>query len=479
MRLPLSLALASTLVLFSQTGLGANLNTTLAALEKQSQQMQQEIAVLKKQAHANKRYSKTATRSHFVFGNGITVTTSPLTGQSANKTPADILQQNSSMNEDLSLLKQRQVLMNTLQKTNDTISRPIIEFSGALEGQMYYNSDSLRSDSRDLGINLATAELDTQAIINPWASGFMAISYNGAPISSGNREPDSTISLQRGFATIGNLNKFPVYFTIGKMVVPFGQYSSALTSTPLTRSMARIISPAAVLGYSHNGLNVLAFGYSGSQTSGDNDIIKQGGARVGYTIQSGNNSYSINASYVTNIADSQGMQGTGVTPTFHTSEPPVQTNFTGFAQKGNTIKHRVAAADLSAKASFGPISLTAEYMSALRHFAKSDLSFDTNAARPQSLNTEIAYSTEIKNTPVSFGLVYGHTWQALALNLPQNTFAAVAQASVWNDTVESIEYRHDIDYGKTVAANGGGAKEQITGTGKNNNSVIMQLGIYF
>jgi hypothetical protein len=54
---------------------------------------------------------------------------------------------------------------------------------------------------------------------------------------------------------------------------------------------------------------------------------------------------------------------------------------------------------------------------------------------------------------------------------------------LWRNTVESLEYRYDIDYGLNQYANGavqpGVTALNILGTGHGSSSVTLQIGVYF
>ena len=54
-----------------------------------------------------------------------------------------------------------------------------------------------------------------------------------------------------------------------------------------------------------------------------------------------------------------------------------------------------------------------------------------------------------------------------------------ASTSLWRETSESIEYRHDTDYSTADVATGRAATANIVGTGRGRNSVTLQLGVYF
>jgi hypothetical protein len=79
----------------------------------------------------------------------------------------------------------------------------------------------------------------------------------------------------------------------------------------------------------------------------------------------------------------------------------------------------------------------------------------------------------------------GYQWSkdALALNLPQQRISGVFNISIWKDTVESLEYKHDVDYNIYQFANGaapvGGVNATTYGTGRSGDTVSAQIGVYF
>jgi hypothetical protein len=412
------------------------------------------------------------------FEHSVTVTTSPLQG-AATGGPGNILEQMSKGNQQLTLLQQRAALMRQLHKEGDNdLYRPIMELSGGLEGQLYA-VDGFGKNSEPRGINLATAEFDVNGIVGPWANAFMALDYDNSPVSSGNRSPKGTVYLDRGFVTLGNLNRFPVYVSTGEMYVPYGRYGSLMLTTPLVESLARTKSDTALVGFYDKGIYGELFAYNGSQTSGGNHIFKQGGFDVGVKRNFGPNasdSYRVGASVESNLADSQGLQSTGVnTNTGH---------FQGFASgTNNNIQHRVPAFALYGNATYKRWTFIAQFVRGFKSFAVSDLAYGNtgstlSGANPGALHTELNYTIHFWNKPFTFGADYDESWEALAANLPKRSFAADISTTWFRNTVETIEYRHDDDYGSGKAANGAGGT-QFSGTGKTRNSYIAQLGVYF
>ncbi len=103
-------------------------------------------------------------------------------------------------------------------------------------------------------------QLQVTGTINPWATMYFQLLYNPeqsfgqGTITDINR---NQLSLRRGYVLLGDLNKFPIYASIGKMAIPFG-----LTDTvnPFTASTVWHafggLSYGGLAGYQQGGLNL-------------------------------------------------------------------------------------------------------------------------------------------------------------------------------------------------------------------------------
>lgn len=466
----------------------AALSAQVKKLSVQTKKLEREVASLKKHkksVHKGHNVYKKAADSEKPWNHFVTVTTTPFLNKKTAFDGSDLLYNLSSMNEDLRLLEQKKDLVNDMAAQGYSLDRPILQLSGSVQGQLT-SIGGFGTKATD-GMNLSTAELDMNAIASDWATAFMSMDFNGSPTSTGNRAPNSTIYLGRGFVTLGNLNKYPVYFSGGLMYAPFGRYSNGMVSTPLTLSMGKIRTPMALLGFSlDNGLFGSVYGYSGSQTSGSSDVFKQAGVNAGFKNTFGSKGhYSVGAGWVSNIADSEGQQNTGLgVSAGKFSGFAVQQ--TGQSSSNNDLVHRVGAIDGHGQVVYGRVSLIGEYLGAVRRYSTNDLTYNAvggvaKGAEPQAMHAEIDYMLPFvaKKYGTSVGFAYGHTWQALALNLPENSYTTFLNTSIWRETTESLEYRHDTDYTTSVTGTGRGATSAITGTGKGRNSVIAEFGVYF
>lgn len=418
---------------------------------------------------------------------GSTVLTSPVLNIRSAYDASDLVVNISNMNEDLRFLQQRQALEERLGPDYDipSVFRPRIFISGKLEAQSFFQWP-YQGDFTN-GIDLAGAELDFLAEASNWAYGFISLGFDNGPLrsplllGSGNRINNSNIYLKRGFLTIGNLNKSPLYFTAGQTFVPFGDHTTYMLSDPVTKVEGRINSRAAILGYSSGGLYLSGFAYDGSITTG-NSTVDEWGANAGYKFSFADGKFkgNIGAGFVNNIAEAQGYQLNG---------EGSSNSFQGFSQHSDTefLHHKVDALNIHASGVMGPFSIYSEYVGALKSFDDEDLSFNDHGAAPKAFHVEGNYAFKIFDKPSAFTLAYDHTWQSLGLNLPEDSFIGVFNISIWKNTIEAIEFRHDENYSSSNSAGGicDPTGDGITtfcpvpSVGSSANQVLLQVGVYF
>lgn len=407
---------------------------------------------------------------------GTPVISSPYLGSRPAFDGSDYIVNISSINRDIRLMQQRRSLERAYTKMGySQPDRPILAISGAVVpfgsiGRLYFG---------DTGAdwNLGSNELDLAAILNKNVEAYMALAYNAAPPARGGpRVTNSALNLNMGFVNIGDLERSPFYATLGQLYVPFGRYSTSMVSATLPMMLTRIKSRPVILGYKtqkDSGPFAAIYGYRGDLTAGNTAV---GGANVGYIANLWDGITEVGASFVSSVGDASGFQTTGATP---------GTTFGGFgsATNGSENVSKVPAAGVHLSTSFDRYSITAEWVTATTPYPLADLSFNGHGARPQAFQLEGGVTFESFNRPSSVGISWQWSEQALALNLPRQRANAVYNISIWKDTVESLEYRHDIDYGKSSYANGaappGSVNANTVGTGGSADTVMLQIGVYF
>ena len=406
---------------------------------------------------------------------GTPVISSPYLGSRPAFDGSDYIVNISSINRDIRLMQQRRSLERAYTKMGYAQpDRPILALSGAVVpfgsiGRLYFNEG-------DADWNLGSSELDLAAILNKNVEAYMALAYNAAPPANGMpRVTNSAMNLNMGFVNIGDLDRSPFYSTLGQLYVPFGRYSTAMVSATLPMMLTRIKSRPIILGYKSqkdSGPFAAVYGYRGEATAGTTAV---GGANLGYIANLWDGITEIGASFVSSVNDANGFQSSGGTAG----------TFGGFGSStnGNEDVKKIPAAGVHISTSFDRYSITAEWVTATSVFPVSDLSFNGKGAQPQAFQLEGGATFESFKRPSSVGASWQWSNQALALNLPRQRINAVYNISVWKDTVESLEYRHDIDYGQNCYANGaaptGSINANTVGSGSTADTVMLQIGVYF
>lgn len=408
---------------------------------------------------------------------GTPIVSVPYLGARPSFSGSDRIVNISSINRDIRLMEQRRALYRAYSRLGDPVpNQPIIALSGKIEPLVSFNDPYYGNSSGDL--NLGSTELDVAAALNDKVEGFIGIVYDDAPPSiGGQRVSNSAFSLSLGFINIGNLDQSPFYFTAGQLYAPFGKYSSAMVSATLPMLVARTLTRPFIFGYKTqegSGPYAAVYGFK-SDTNLSNSTA--GGVNLGYMIENHKVTGDFGVGFIATIADSLGMQSNNANMGL----------FGGFASpsNGNEMVKKTPGVDFHGNVSVGRYNLTAEWLEATQPFRAQDLSFDGSGAMPRAGQVETSMTFMAFHKPASVGAGYQWTQQALALNLPQQRILGVFNISLWKDTVESLEYRHDIDYGANQTANGASAPSPAipntptVGSGKASNSVTLQIGVYF
>lgn len=457
-------------------------------LESELQRVQNKVATLQSNPDKISLNELTAHQSlvtslHPFFIIGTPVISSPFIGINSAYNASDLVVNQPYVNEDLFLLQQRKQIYSYLKQTGHTLSdTPIVNLSGKIESQIFHTSHfSNFQHNSATDIDLTGIELDTEILVNNWITGLIAFVYdNTLPIDMSPRRIDNSRELlERGFLTIGNLVKFPLYATMGQFYAPFGQYSTAMISDPFTEILGRTKARALALGFSkqfndENNLNLAAYIFRGpSRTSLENNGLRNYGANAEYIFTKPKWNIDIVGSYIRSIADSIGMQHNG-------NNGP--NNFEGFATNNNTeILNPVPGLAARGTLSIASFSITGEYVMASRSFSQTVLSFDNQGAKPSAFHAEAEYKFNVLERPSAVIIGYDESKDALGLLIPKKRYIATVSTSIWKDTIEGLEFRHDIDYSAIDIAYGqsGLGFNSIKGTGKSGNTITLQVGLYF
>lgn len=294
------------------------------------------------------------------------------------------------------------------------------------------------ADTSDL--SLAKAELSFSAQPHEYVTTNIVALYE---------DGSDNITLDEATIEIDNKENFPLYTTVGKWALSFGNYDTAMSSDPITQTIGETKENAILVGATYAGFVAEGFVYNGdTQQGGEGNNIDQYGLNIGYEGEDNGLSYVVGAGYINNIADSDGIEGV----------------VTG----GTTLSSYVGGMSLNGSVSLSSVTFNAGYIKATDNFAAGELAFNGQGAQPRAWNTELSYETEIMGKPTTFAATYQGSDEALALSLPETRLGAAVTVEVYDKTALTLEYLADEDYSTTEG-----------GTGADGHTATAKLAVEF
>ena len=313
-----------------------------------------------------------------------------------------------------------------------------VTLSGLVEVEAASAEDFEGSDESD--ITLATVELGLDAEITEMVNAHLLLLWE--------EDDTESVVVDQGTVTFGNLEKFPLYLTAGKMYVPFGAFESNMISDPLTLELGETRESAAQIGFEASGFygSFYAFNSDINET-GDDDKIKSFGANVGYGLENDSMFLDLGVGWINNLASSD----------FLTDELPEE-----------EIKDYPAGFTAHLTFGYGPFMLIGEYLGALDAFQEDEIGFNDNGAEPNAWNIEAALTWEIMGKETTFAVGYQETEESSELGLPEERMVASVGVGIFDNTSLALEYLSDEDY----SSNDGG-------TGNDADAATLQLAVEF
>lgn len=371
---------------------------------------------------------------------GIPVISSPYIGERTPFDASHLITNFPKTRLDENFLIQRQNIEEFLIANDMPLTdRPFVDISGDLE--IFAFVDGFNDASTKGGVDISEIEIDIASGISSWVSGFVSILVDASPTQEGGPPVlNSRNFLEVGFATVGNLNRFPGFATLGQIYVPFGRYVNYLFSTTLPRVIGRVKARAFSLNYrsaSETGIYASVYGFDGLTGPGRNGTM--GGNLTGFFALA-EATGEFGAGIITNIGDAtQGLL-----------------NFAGFGDNPETLRlaHQVPAVNVYGRVNVWKLGLVGEYVGATRAFNPNDLSQNGHGARIAAWNVQLAYFLEVLERPSALVVGYEGTKDAYALGIPQTRISIGYNTSIWRNTVQQFEFKREIGYSGSTVGNG-------------------------
>ena len=298
-----------------------------------------------------------------------------------------------------------------------------IELGGAVEVEAGYSDPDAGNGSSDIVV--ATAEVGIAAQINDWVAGEITLLYE---------EDDTDLEVDVARISIADPDR-PWFISAGQQYLPFGSYQSNLVSDPLTLEIGETRETAVVAGLESDGFTGGIYAFNGDVDEGGDDEIGSFGLFAGYGRESNGSSFRVNAGYISNIGDSDGLQDS------------INDNL-----GGSDFNHQVPGVTLDALFATGPFTFIAEYTAATERFRMNELAFNGGGAQPSAFNIEAGYGFTLAGKEATAAIAYQETNEAVALGLAEKRIAAAISVNIMENTALAFEWAHDDDYS---AADGG------------------------
>ncbi len=348
----------------------------------------------------------------------------------------------------------------------------------------YQGENTQRISLNDVYVNL-------YGNVNEWVKAFGSISYNNASGVEGlfpgfgvfaqkagqysNVYPVNTLTLEQGYALIGNFDQSPLFLKLGKFYQDNGRY----LIHPITRSTTQVLTEslqtAAQVGF------LTGMGFHGDIAAFDNALLgrgsyplltRQGHKTTDYTAALGFDhvtdalSFGVNVSYIYN------MDGVN-----DVAQAISQYQSLNFATTGGSYRNRVGAAAIDAYIGTGPFSLNGDYVSAVNSFSNNDLGSKGQSvvvagtgsgAKPWAGNIQAGYGFNAWSKNQNVYLGYQASGDAVAIFLPKNRWLVGYNVDMWKNTNLGLELDHDNDYSTSDG-----------GTGNNSNLISFRAAVKF
>ena len=302
----------------------------------------------------------------------------------------------------------------------------LIEFGGAWQGVKY--RDGTDADQSDLA--LTTVELTAEAEVNEWTTVEITLLYEDPSFGD-----ETSVDLDVATLSTARNEGFPLSFSAGAMYVPFGALlthfpDDPLMDVPLTLLLGETREKAVLLGVEHQGFSLSGYLFNGDMDeTGQDDQIESYGLDAHYSSgDEGVYEILIGASYISNVADSDGLEGA-------LKERPVPVD---------TIEEYIGGFDVYLHVGYADFFFDAEYMTATDSFTPTELATDGKGAQPAVWNLEFGYNLDWGRN-LEIALKYAGSDESGALGFPEGRYGIALNQEVLEGAIVSLAFLND-DY---------------------------------
>lgn len=352
-----------------------------------------------------------------------------------------------------------------------TLSAPLV-IGGSLEGDaQWWNGSFSTTDSSGnvyqtgTGIYLTSANLAFMANLGTWVTGVMTLQGNvGGSQNSG-------FQVDKAFLVVGNLQKNPLFLTVGEAYVPFGVFSgNGPYANSLDTNMFRISKTNQLaLNFFQNGLSTsFALFNSKASPSSLNDFAYN----INYAT-TGNFNYSIGAGYLRDIRGTNSGLGAAF-PDEATSEPALTTTY-------NVNSGRNAVYDINGAVNYGLYGLVGQYDTT--QDSATNRAGQSVGGKMAAWNITGSYKPTILNLPTTLSLGYSATRNMATIPMP-----LVGLVTDGAQTAGNVDNNSGMQHQWQLAASSQVMKNVYTGpefdyqhlySGKNTWTLVYDMTAYF
>ncbi len=306
-------------------------------------------------------------------------------------------------------------------------AEPTLKMNGIVETEFY--SAENYDGTKETEVVVATVEVALDTKINEQVESHILFLYEEGE-SDGPLMDEATISY-----ALDEHSKI----TMGRLYLPFGTFTTNLVSDPLTLELGETNEVALMYSFERDGLQAAAYMFNGNSDT-DDTLAKGDNTDLGYGLNFSydkENAFSVNLGYLSNIADSEALQGLA----------------------GTNVADFVAGFAFSGSVTLGSVAINLEHVAALDKFQAGDLGGDAPAdASPSASLLDVGMDV---GGGYHVGLGYQATSDALFLGLPESAIAMALSHELGENARLALEYSSAIDYDTTDGGSGESATQLL------------------